>query len=156
MPGIYEVRCDHCDYKADGSSYLAVTMPDGTEEICPHPMEIEHAEIVTKEKWSTLMKQGRIRYRHAMFCRECGVVDYYGSDHPRQMTHLGNPVHTPTRDEATGYRCLSCGKDALFPMIWGRGCLLSLVEKVGLLKKIEVACPKCKTGKLNSGVTAIS
>jgi len=156
MPGIFTVQCDKCDYRVGGTSYLAVIMPDGKEEICPHPIEIQHAEVATMEKWSSLVEQRRIRYRYAMFCRECGAVDYYGTDQPMRLTHIGNLVRTPSPEEAQGFRCRFCGKDALFPMFWGRGCLLGLVEKMGFLRKIEVTCPKCKTGKLHSEMTAIS
>ena len=153
MPPIFTVQCDKCDYKVGGSSYIAVIMPDGKEEICPHPMESQHAESVTMEKWSVLEKQGRIRYRNAMFCRECGAVDYYC---PARLTHSGNVVRTPSLEEAQELLCRSCGKDALSPMSWKRGCLLGLVERMGIIRKIEITCPKCKTGKLHSELTAWS
>jgi hypothetical protein len=156
MPGIFEVRCDSCDYKVGGSSYMAVVMPDGSEEVCPHPMEFVHAEFVTREKWSTLVRQGRIRYKEAMFCRECGAVDYYGPDHPERILHVSNLVHISSSGEAQRFHCLSCGKNELSSLVWGRGCLLGLVEKTGLLKKIVISCPKCKKGKLTSEVVAFS
>lgn len=156
MPGIYEVRCDTCDYRIEGTSYMAVVMPDGTEEICPHPGELEHAESVTGTKPSILGRQGRIRYKYAMFCRACGAVAYYGPDQPERIFHLSNLVHTPSSGEAHRFHCLSCGKEELSSLSWGRGCLLSAIENMGLLRKTVITCPKCKEGKLTSRMSAIS
>jgi hypothetical protein len=155
MPGIFEIKCDHYDYQAVGTSYLAVLMPEGSEEICPHPGEIEHAERVTRERWATLIREKRIRYRYSLFCRECGAVDYYGPDFPRNSTHLENLVRTLTPEEAKMFRCRSCGKEGLFPFVWG-DLWVGILEKTGLLQEIEVICPKCKTGKLTSTMTGIS
>jgi RNase P subunit RPR2 len=131
-------------------------MADGSERICPHPGEIQHAEEVTREKWATLVREKRIRYRYSMFCRECGAVDYYGAESPVKFTHVGNLVRTPAPEEAAMFRCRCCGKQALFPFVWGRGFFAGILEKTGMLREVVVTCPKCKSGKLKSMMTALS
>jgi ribosomal protein L37AE/L43A len=160
MPGIFEVRCDTCDYRVGGSSYMVVVMPDGSEEICPHPGEIEHAEFVTREKWSSLVRQSRIRYRHAMFCKECGAIDYYGPDYsekPQSLReHIRNLVLAPSSDKIQQFQCKSCGEKELSPLVWKEDISISQAEGEVILKQIVIRCPKCKMGTLTSGMVAIS
>lgn len=159
MPGIYRVTCSSCDYSVSGvMSSTRVLLTDGTEHICPHPLEMNIAEKKTGETWSALVRQNRIIYRYALFCLCCGELNYYG---PRDLAtgsdahHIWNIVHQPSKREAERYKCKACDAQSLYPLCGETGCLLALLNLVGLFRA-RIRCPKCKRGFVNSDMYAIS
>ena len=161
MPGLYTLKCDRCDFHV-GPRVMSITLAvkdDGREIICPHPSEVRTAEGATGKKWHDLMREGRILYRYGFVCLACGKFGYYGPDQlhgpARRLTHIGNIVHQPTTNEAKNYTCTSCGKKAMYPLCGDTGCLLAILNLLGLFRK-RVACPKCNGGNLRSELVAIS
>lgn len=160
MPGIFEVSCDRCDYRIEAiMSITLVIKDDGTEVICPHPLEYRTAEAETGRAWRDLLREGRIAWRHGFVCLGCGEFGYYGPDQLRKpargMGHIGNITHQPTPREASEYACRACGGRDMHPLCGDTGCLTTLLELLGR-KRPRVACPKCRDGQLTSELVAIS
>lgn len=163
MPAIMRIACSLCDFARGGSQSTTVVLKaDGSELICPRPIESMVAEQATGMSWRELRRAGRIRYRYAMVCLGCGELGYYGPDQlgagPRRATHIGNIVRSVRRREARMHRCRACRRDALEPLMvdetewelwvqlwnWVRG------------KQNGPICPACHLGRLQSQMTAIS
>ncbi len=160
MPGLYRLYCDSCTYEIkDGASITIVLVDDGTEKICPHPLERRAAEEATGMQWRELEKANRIRYRFAYACLNCGHKDFYelgGSlrDGVRH-DHIYSITYQPTVADANGQACISCGHKELYP-ICGEGSIISDIKNFVGIKKQPVLCPICKTGALHSEMFAIS
>jgi hypothetical protein len=161
MPGIYVLKCDRCDFNVGPhiTSLTFAVKDDGTEVVCPHPCERWAAEEATGKDWRVLVDEQRLRYRYGLICLNCGEFGYYGPDQLRNppvgFTDIGNIVHHPSSSEARYYTCNSCGKKALYPVCGDTGCLLGLLNLVGLFRK-KTACPRCKDGSISSEMVAIS
>lgn len=142
MPAIYKIQCCECGFSVRGSTSLTVVvMKDGSEQICMHPIEKLDAERLTGEKWASLLRSGRIGCKFALFCRDCGALDYYGYHQNVNWTYMGSTV-TRSPEVAEAHKCRSCGRNRLFPITWKR--------------KEKVLCPNCKTGLLSSDSIGIS
>lgn len=117
------------------------------------------AEDVTGKSWIELVRTNRVIYRYAFACLVCGELDYYGprdlSPHVRARGHIGSIVHQPTASEAAAYSCNACGAHQLYPLCGQSGCLLGLLQLVGLFRE-TVTCPKCRTGLLRSEMIGVS
>lgn len=160
MPGIYQMACGSCDYSVQGiMSLTSVVLDDGSEKICPHPLERRTAEGATGKSWSALWHANRLVYRYALVCLACGKLDYYG---PRDLSptvqaggHIGSIVHQPNKLEASAYSCKACGVKQLYPLCGQTGCLLALLQLFGFFRE-KVMCPKCQKGLLRIEMVAIS
>jgi hypothetical protein len=150
MPLIYELKCAACGFTKELITGNAVVdLDDGREEVCGHPTERFQAKRLTGLEWTELVKQGRIGYRYALTCRECGHIDYYRTSRPRRRGPfaglVGGITHIPGDKEASEHACSSCGAHNLVA-----------ISKVGSGRGRKVApCPNCKQ-PLASAVTAIS
>ena len=163
MPAIMRIACTVCDYAREGSQSLTILIKsDGSELICPHPVESMVAEEATGMSWRELRRARRIRYRQGMVCLGCGELGYYGPDQvgagPRRATKIGNIVTSVRRREARMHRCRACGRGALEPLmvdeteweLWGQ--LWNWVRG----KPNGPFCPVCHVGQLRSEMTAVS
>jgi hypothetical protein len=119
-----------------------VQLADGTEEVCPHPLERDVAEERTGLPWKRLTAEGRIRYRYAAVCAACGAVEYYEPEQPRRRGHTWSVVAQPSHRELAHTPCLRCGASALY------GIADSDLR--------AVACPICGRGRLSTKLTARS
>lgn len=160
MPGLYRLYCDSCGYQVKGSmSRTSVVLDGGSEKICGHPGEIRTAEEATGKRWGDLRRGNRIRYRFALACLSCGEMDYYGpsdrEEDARTGGHIASIVHQPSPKSVRVYSCRSCGQHALYPICGGTGCLLGLLNLIGIGSR-TVACPRCEKGILKSDLYAIS
>jgi hypothetical protein len=94
---VTRLHCPACAYhKLVLDGVLLVTRDDGVDEICPHPMEIRHAEGVTGRSVADLKKAGRLHGAAGTFCRTCGEVGYYRA--------------------GVASRCAACGPGTLEPI----------------------------------------
>jgi len=163
MPAIMRLACSQCDFVRQGIQSLTIVIKsDGSEVICPHPLEPTYAEEATGSSWSELRRAGRIRYRLAMVCLGCGDLGYYGPDQLgaglARATHIGNTVRSVRRREARMHRCRACGQGRLEPLkvdeteweLWGQ--LWNWVRR----KPNGPFCPACHVGQLRSRMTGIS
>jgi hypothetical protein len=140
VPGIYLVACSSCDFEHRAStSVTIVRLLDDTEEICPHPAERMAAEDKTGEAWEALVAAGRIGYRYAAFCGDCGALGHYDADAARRSRHVWSIVRQPKARELAGH-CVHCGSAELH-LIASRH-----VRRVG--------CPRCGAGQLRSELIA--
>lgn len=163
MPAIMRLGCRRCDFAREGIQAVTIVIKtDGSELICPHPLELMYAEKATGLSWSELRRKGRIRYRCGMVCLACGDLGYYGPDQlgegAARATHISNTVRSVRRREARKHRCRACGRGDLEPLVvneterelwvqlwnWVRG------------KPNGPFCPVCHVGQLRSQMTAIS
>jgi hypothetical protein len=109
-----------------------------------------------------LTRAGRIRYRYAMVCLNCGDLDYYGPDQlgagQSRVTHIGNIVRSVRRREARMHHCRACGGDALEPLMVDETELELWVQLWNWVrgKPNGPICPVCHLGRLRSRMTAIS
>ena len=162
MPGVYRLVCGGCDYRVEGHmSVTYVVLDDGSEAPCPHPLESPTAERPTGQSWKELAEAGRIVYRYALVCLECGEMDYYGpgpadlSQASRRESHLWSIVRQPTPEEARRHECRACGKSAMYPLCGDTG-LLPAVVKIVRRTEESVPCPRCSEGTLRSEMFAKS
>jgi len=163
MPAVMRLACSRCDFARDGIQAVTIVIKaDGSEVICPHPLEARYAEEATGLSWKELRRASRIRYRCAMVCLGCGDLGYYGPDQlgtgPARATHIGNTVRSVRRREARLHQCRICGRHDLEPLmvdeteweLWGQ--LWNWVRD----KPNGPFCPACHIGQLRSRMTAIS
>lgn len=160
MPGVYRLACGGCDYCVEGHmSLMYVVLDDGAEAPCPHPLESLTAERLTGQTRKELAVAGRIVYRYALACLECGEMDYYGpvdiSEAPRRKGHISSIIHQPTLEEARRHECRACGRNAMYPLCGDNG-LLRAVAKIIRRTKESVPCPLCSEGTLRSEMFAKS
>jgi hypothetical protein len=74
VPGAFHVACETCDFERSASASDAlVQLADGSEKICPHPLERRTAEEKTGVSWRHLVSTDRVRYRYAAICGYCGA-----------------------------------------------------------------------------------
>ena len=157
------IACNQCDYARRAIASITVAIKaDGSEVVCPHPIEFTRAEEATGLSWRELKRAGRIRYRYAMVCLGCGELDYYGPDQlgtgPRQPTHIGSIVRKIRRREAGMHRCRACGLNTLQPLHLDETEWEILVEFWNWIrgKPNGPICPSCHLGRLRSDMVAIS
>ena len=159
MPGVYRLACGGCDYRVEGGSLTYVVLDDGSEAPCPHPGESRTAERLTGQSWKELADAGRIVYRYALACLECGEMDYYGpadlSQASRRESHLWSIVRQPTLEEARRHECRACGRSAMYPLCGDTG-LLRAVARLIRRTKESVPCPRCSEGTLRCEMFAKS
>lgn len=156
MPDLYILYCDSCDYVVKGvMSQTSVIMNDGSEMVCPHPIERLTAERATGETWCDLQEANRLVYRYALACLSCGKMDYYGPHDLdrgiRADSHIGSIVHRPSLDEAKRYTCRSCGEKALYPICGRTGCLTAILNLFKIPRQ-TAHCALCKSGVLKSEI----
>jgi len=117
------------------------------------------AEEKTGKNWPELVRENRIIYRYALFCLSCGELDYYGqhdlASENRSGRHIWSIIHQPSTREAKRYNCRACGAQMLYPLCGQIGCLLALLNLIGLFRD-KIKCPKCKSGLLKSEMSAIT
>lgn len=131
MPGVYEITCSECDLQVKALASTWVVMADGTEHLCPHPLERRKAEEATGESFAKLTRDGRVRYKQPLICLACGEHGDYTCAPAR--THVGSIVRGPTPKETKALRCASCGAAALYPIVGsgaGLGCLGAVAAAV--------------------------
>jgi hypothetical protein len=163
MPAVIQLRCKRCDYEVSGIKSITIAIKsDGSEAVCPHPLERREAEAATGESWKQLARRGRIRYRYAMACLGCGELDYYGRDQlgepQRHWTHIGNIISSVTTREARRYSCEHCGRNQLYPLARDETEGEILREFFNWLRGVPngPVCPACHTGRLHAAMVAIS
>jgi hypothetical protein len=163
MPAVMLIACNTCDYTKRGIQSVTVAIrADGSEEVCPHPVERTYAERATGLPWPQLVRQGRIRYRYGLVCLGCGELDYYGPDQlgkgPRRWTHIGNIVSSVTTRQARAHVCRGCGLNALHPLVWNETEREILLEFWNWLqgRPNGPVCPACHLGRLSSQMVAMS
>ena len=79
MPAVMQLACRRCDFAREGIQAVTIFIKaDGSEVICPHPLETRYAEEATGLSWKELKRASRIRYRCGMVCLGCGDLGYYG------------------------------------------------------------------------------
>jgi hypothetical protein len=150
------INCTDCDFKtkqfSDGELY--VILDSGDEQICVHPLERIHAERFTGKTIHELRSEGRLRYKEAYICLECGHVDHYS----RHQIESSAPVEHSRDAIETRLLCSACGKSRLIlprAIHDRRGCLYSLFD-IGKPDYPSFQCPLCKQGELRVKVVAIS
>jgi predicted nucleic-acid-binding Zn-ribbon protein len=144
MPGIFRVSCSHCDFTTSRAiaAETSVQMADGTEEVCPHPLERRIAEERTGLPWKRLTAEGRIRYRYAAVCASCGAVDYYEPEEPGRRGLARSIVAQPSHRDFAQTPCVHCGASRLYGIA---------DRDIG-----TVDCPICGHGRLSTKLTAVS
>jgi hypothetical protein len=160
MPGAFRVTCTACDFVVESiASSTYVTLADGQEVVCPHPLERRYAEDATGLEWGALVRDGRLTYRYAFLCLGCGELVHRGPrdlrDGARPPGHLLAITHQPSLREASSYTCSSCGMARLFPVSGNSGCLASLVQLL-FRRDLRPRCPRCSAGVLSSEMFARS
>jgi len=163
MPAVMRIACNRCDYARRGIASITVAIKaDGSEVVCPHPLEVARAEEATGLRWRELERAGRIRYRYAMICLGCGELEYYGPDQlgmsPRRRTHIGRIVSSVRSREALMHVCRGCGRNTLRPLHLDETEWEILVEFWNWVrgKPKGPICPSCHLGRLSSQMVAIS
>lgn len=133
MPGLYRLSCESCDFSHEAlESATFVRLADGAEELLPHPIERRRAKELTGQSWRRLRADGRILYRYAALCANCGTATY------APVTKIKGPhswsiTRNPVKEELTE-PCPSCGEPTLCPLTDER------LERE--------ACPACGEGRL--------
>lgn len=128
MPAIFRLACDSCPYAVEGvTSAIWVIRDDGSEAICPHPLEFLFASEETGRPWDELERNGRLLHRSARVCLECG--------------HLGY-------SSGPGATCSECRGRRLELLGGESGCLGGLLVALGLRRAKVHTCPKCRCGLL--------
>jgi hypothetical protein len=109
MPGIFKITCTHCPFAAEecaSSTWVAVR--DGTQEPCPHPLERTIAQERTGESWEALVRAGRVHYRYAFLCRDCGAVEHHEVPGRASRGHIASIVYHPREADALAVPCARC------------------------------------------------
>jgi hypothetical protein len=117
LPGIFAISCTQCRFAEETSeSSTWVSLRDGTQELCPHPAERRTAEERTGESWNALVQAGRVHYRYAFLCRECGKVEHH--ELPRSVSggHIASIVHRPLATDMQNVPCSRCQAKRLVPV----------------------------------------
>ena len=147
MPSIIEAKCNKCDYTvrcSQSATYLVGE--NGDETILSHPVEKLRAKELTGKSFGQLAKEGRIRYKYGLICRNCGEYDLYERvGNITNKGHISSIVDCMSEEETDKIACIHCGKVTMQSVMGEQiGCLAFLLGKRP--KKNELACPKCYTG----------
>ena len=102
VPLILEIRCRSCAYRHQASErVILVSMGEGADEICRHPLEHDDAKRLTGLEFSELARRKRLHGGSPALCGRCGDVEYHRSLVPRRRSEAL---------WAQGLVCRSCKK----------------------------------------------
>jgi len=112
MPEIYRFRCTTCSltFPSGWGRTMYAIAPDGSREICPHPIEVSAVKRITGLSWSEAEEKNLIGVFSDCVCTDCLEQFRLDWNRDERKCPACNGPNVSAVEDLVGEKCPKCSR----------------------------------------------